>query len=470
VENKDYTLLVVDDVAENRDVLSRRLQRRAFNVLTAECGERALEIVRGQAVDLVLLDIMMPGMDGVQVLKELRRTWNQNEMPVIMQTAKSGSDDVVEALEAGANDYVTKPIDFPVVLARVQTHLRGKAQAAPPEPRRSELGPGVVIDGKYRLDERIGEGTFGVVYRGKHLDLDVDVAIKILLKNVTASGEAVERFRQEGVSAYRVRHPNAVAVSDFGVTAGGVAYLVMELLEGISLAEEIETRGALSPHRANEILQPICDVLAQAHEAGIVHRDIKPENVFLHRSPRGEVVKVLDFGISKLVGDNIVRQNLTAEGFVLGTPAYMAPERLVDEPYDGRSDVYSLGIMLFYMLSGRLPFVAESGDAMALLMMHLNEPFPSLCGLDPALPRSLEELVERATDKTPGRRPEAATLGREFAAAVAELPPDVGSRARGPLEHVDPGAPTVATRVTAAVPAKAAAGLLGRVLRKLKKG
>ena len=478
MENNDYTLLVVDDGDENRDMLSRRLARRGFNVLTAEDGERALEVVGKDAVDLVLLDIMMPGMDGVEVLRQLRQRWNQTEMPVIMQTAKSDSTDVVEALDAGANDYVTKPIDFPVVLARVQSHLRGKAQAvkpaAPPEPTRADLGPGAVIDGKYQLDERIGEGTFGAVYRGKHIELDVDVAIKVLQKNVTASGESLQRFRQEGVSAYRVKHPNAVSVSDFGVTEGGVAYLVMELLEGISLADEIDEQVCLSPLRTNEILQPICDVLSVAHEAGIVHRDIKPENIFLHRTARGEVVKVLDFGISKLVGDNIVRENLTAEGFVLGTPAYMAPERLVDEPYDGRSDVYSLGIMLFYMLSGRLPFVAESGDPMALLMMHLNEPFPALREVNPLVPDSLEKLIERATAKTSPERPDAATLARDFEAAVRKMPRAAARKSGVHSRKVDEHAPTVATQMPAAADRGASSedsgGLFGRFLRKLRKG
>lgn len=464
MENEAYTLLVVDDGAENRDMLSRRLGRRGFRVLAAEGGERALEIVDAEPVDLVLLDIMMPGMDGIEVLRRLRARWNQSELPVIMQTAKSDSQDMVDALDLGANDYVTKPLDFPVVLARVQSQLRARTQAAathkPAEPGVADLGPGAVIAGKYQLDALIGEGTFGAVYRGQHLELGVEVAIKVLQKSVTATQESAERFRREGVSAYRVRHPNAVAVSDFGVTESGVAYLVMELLEGVSLDEEVQRRGALSPRRANQILQPICSVLAEAHAAGIVHRDIKAENVFLHRTPRGEVVKVLDFGISKLAGDNLSRANLTADGFVLGTPAYMAPERLLDEPYDGRSDVYSVGILLFYMLTGHLPFVSESGDPVSLIMKHLKERLPPMRSFNPEVPESLERIVVRATQKSSRRRPDAAGLAREVAAAVARLP-RLGPRRQAPVSRPF-FAPTP--------PPAATPGVLARFWRRLRSG
>jgi len=492
VENKDYTLLVVDDEEFNRDMLSRRLERKGYKVLVAEYGERALEIVENHPVDLILLDIMMPGIDGIEVLKTVRKSHDQNELPVIMVTAEGESE--IKALDLGANDYVTKPLNFPRVLARVQTQLRGKVAAAKAaasaEPQASEIKEGAVLAGKYRLGKAIGAGTFGAVYRATHQELDVDLAIKILQTGVTASEDSVARFRREGVSACRIRHPNAVMVSDFGVTEGGVAYLVMELLEGLSLAEEVRDRGPLAPERCSEILRPICDVLAEAHAAGIIHRDIKPENVFLHHTPRGEVVKVLDFGIAKLVGDTVTSQNLTAEGFILGTPAYMAPERLVNEPYDGRSDVYSLGIMLFLMLTGRLPFVARSGDPMSLLMMHVHDEMPALRSINPQVPAELEAVIARATSKQPAERPGAARLAHEFAQAVAaataapapahaafgaaarEVPAAHGSPAASEtLPEVDPSAPTTEFPNTASPGATqhAEPGMLGRLVGRLRK-
>ena len=430
MEPKDFTLLVVDDNEMNRDMLSRRLQRRGYGIHVAEDGARALAIIDEKPVDLVLLDIMMPGIDGIEVLERLRRTYSQAELPIIMATAKADSEDVVKALELGANDYVTKPIDFPVVLARVQTQLRTKTAAAtapPPAPAKSEptaadIAPGAVLAEKYRLDEMIGSGNFGAVYRARHLDLDYDVAVKILLPSVTASEESTKRFRQEGVAACRVRHPNAVAVMDSGVTEGGVAYLVMELLEGTTLVDEMKRRGRIPPERCLEILKPVCEVLAVAHDAGLVHRDIKPENIFLNVTPRGEEIKVLDFGIAKLVGESVAQDNLTAEGWILGTPAYIAPERVNAEDYDGRSDVYGLGILLFEMLAGRRPFQTMRQDPMGLLMMHVNAEPPALRSIVPELSAELEHVVASAIRKKPAERPDARQLSRALERAIAPAP------------------------------------------------
>ena len=435
------TLLVVDDNEMNRDMLSRRLEKRGYRVLTADDGQPALDLIAGEPVDLVLLDIMMPGLDGIEVLKTVRLKHSAAELPIIMTTAKGDSRDVVEALDLGANDYVTKPIDFAVVLARVQKELRtrgvrtaavtssgnaaGSAGASGPGGQKpvSEFGPGAVIEGKYRLEVKLGAGNFGAVYRASHVDLGRAVAVKILQTRVEENEAALERFRSEGRAACLVRHPNAVSVHDFGVTVHGTAFLVMELLEGKSLAEELKAGGRLSPQRVSRLLPPICAVLSQAHQAGIVHRDIKPENVFSHREHGHETIKVLDFGIAKLVGDHVSNQNLTAEGFILGTPAYMAPERLKNLPYDGRADVYSLGCMLYQLLTAKLPFPGKPGEPMAMLLMHLNEPPPSARTLVPELPVSLDRLVIRCMAKDPSERPPIDELAGLFAAAAKEEPP-----------------------------------------------
>jgi len=428
---EEYTLLVVDDVEDNRDILARRLIRKGFSVLEAEGGRQALSLVASHPVDMVLLDIMMPGMSGVEVLEELRKTHSPAELPIIMVTAKTDSDDIVGALEAGANDYVTKPIDFPVVLARIQSHLRQKrskkAQAAAEEAAAvarmmagPEVRPGGLIADRYRLESRIGAGAFGAVYRAIHLELDTPVAIKVLQTGIEQDPDAIARFRREGISACRVKHPNAVAVLDFGVTAQGTAYLAMELLDGHSVYEELLRRGTLTPARAAQILIPVCDVLAVAHKSGIIHRDIKPSNVFLQRTPVGEVVKVLDFGIAKIAGDNAANRQLTVEGGILGTPAYMAPERFTNKPFDGKSDVYSVGITLFQMLEGRLPFVVK-GDPMALALMHANDAPPPLQAVNPRARDAVQEIVLHALEKSPAKRPTAEEFARELRHVVDAL-------------------------------------------------
>ena len=480
MENQDYTLLVVDDNEMNRDMLSRRLKRKGYRVKVAEDGEQALAIVARETVDLVLLDIMMPGIDGVEVLKILRRDHPQTQLPVIMATAKADSKDVVAALELGANDYVTKPLDFAVVQARIQKELRTKQAATAPksgEPTAAEIEPGVVLAAKYRLEERIGTGTFGAVYRAIHIELDRRVAVKILQPSVTANKESLTRFRQEGIAACRVSHPAAVAVSDFGVTETGVAYLVMELLEGSPLVHELTRDGSLAPRRCLEIIEPVCDVLAEAHEAGLVHRDIKPENIFLHRSPRGEEVKVCDFGIAKLVGESVTAENLTAEGWVLGTPAYMAPERIQPHELDGKADVYSLGVMLFEMLAGQRPFLAMNRDPMAMIMMHVNTPAPTLGSVAPQTPPELEAVVANAIRKDPAERCDARELATALREAVERIEqPAAASGAADASAVSDRFAPTLAIDARVPVSADASAdaeaeagGFLSRWLKKIRR-
>ena len=421
--NTGPLLLVVDDNEMNRDMLSRRLERKGYRVMAAADGLQALELVGKEAIDLVLLDIMMPGMTGIEVLRALREQAPASELPVIMVSAKGESDDVVQALELGANDYVTKPIDFPIVLARVKSHLRMRTvksrAAADQGDALAEVGPSTIIAGKYLLETKLGSGSFGAVYRARHISLDHPVALKILQCNVRTSVEAVARFRQEGISACRINHPNAVSVIDFGVTATGVAYLEMELLEGASLLEELREKGPMSVKRVGEILLPICDVLAKAHFAGVVHRDIKPPNIFLHQGPAGEIVKVLDFGIAKLVGDAAGSEymTMTLEGDLLGTPAYMAPERLSNRPYDGRADVYGVGVMAYQMLTGVLPFTGP--DPIAIAMQHMNATPPPLRERLPNMPASVDSLVMKAMAKDPRERPTAAELGRLLADAMA---------------------------------------------------
>ena len=235
-------ILIVDDNDDSRMLLCRRLEQLGFEVVEAPSGEQAIDLVKRGSFDLVLLDVVMPGLSGLDVLKALRKDLSTTQLPIIMATANDRSEDVVTALDLGANDYVTKPTEFTVVAARIQSQLRQKAAAS----NRARVGgdepasgPGAVIAGKYRLEEHLGSGSFGSVYKAQHLDLEQSVAVKILQSTGGPKSSPLLRFRREGISACRVKHPNAVSVLDFGITEVGTAYLVMELLEGRSLAEEL---------------------------------------------------------------------------------------------------------------------------------------------------------------------------------------------------------------------------------------
>ena len=414
-----HTLLVVDDHRDNRELLMRRLEREGFTVIGAESGAEALAVLGQRAVSLILLDVMMPGLSGIEVLQAVREKHAAAELPVVMVTAKTQSDDVVEALGQGANDYITKPIDFPVAVARIRAQLRLRrpprdAEVTDPH----DLRPGLILDGRYRLESKIGSGNFGTVFKARHIELDHTVAVKVLRTSAGTDPDAMARFRREGISACRVRHPNAVSVLDSGLTARGVAYLVMELLAGYPLEDEMKGGHALPLARSLRITAAVCDALAAAHRAGIVHRDIKPANVFLHQAGGQEVPKVLDFGIAKIAGAVALEQKVTLDGWIVGTPVYMAPERFDGGAVTGEADVYSVGIMLFQMLTGQLPFDA-AGDPMLVSVKHKHDPPPALRSLRPEAPAEVEEAILAALRKHPQQRPTAAQMSARLLAISA---------------------------------------------------
>ncbi len=417
-------ILVVEDNEVNLQLCVDVLGHGGYEVLAARSGEEALEILEKQMPDLVLLDVVMPGLSGLEVLEALRRRFNEHQLPVIMATAKDQSEDVVRAFRLGANDYVTKPLDFAVTLARIEAQLRGRQRAS--ESSADQLVPGAVLEGKYRIESLLGRGNFGAVYRATHLKLKRPVAVKVLRTSVGADRSTFARFEQEGISLSRLDHPNAVGVLDFSSDENGVVFLVMELLEGHTLDDELRQVGRLGAARCYEILHPLCEVLAAAHALGIIHRDIKPQNIFLHRRQGIEVVKMLDFGIAKLVGDAEIAQQLTLDGNSVGTPAYMAPERFLSEPYDGRSDVYSLGVTLYEMLAGRPPFQHSDGNFFKLIRMHVTEPPPSLEELAPGVGPQIDAVVRAALAKDPDDRPSPLELSRRFAEALVAEPAPKG--------------------------------------------
>ncbi|MBI4751073.1 MAG: protein kinase [Acidobacteria bacterium] len=270
--------------------------------------------------------------------------------------------------------------------------------------------PGTVLEGKYRLDEQIGSGGFGTVFRGTHLVLNIPIAIKIFRPSPgNDSTLAVERFRLEGISTARIQHPNAIRVLDSGISSEGIAYLVMELLEGNTLADEMTPGRIFSLKRTVEILHPVCLALAEAHRLGIIHRDIKPANIFLHQTDGVEVVKLLDFGIAKLLeGDTTeAAQKLTLTGGFIGTPIYTAPERFRSDDYDGRADVFSIAVILFEMLCGHHPFVETKNVSLGVILHQLFSTRPEPDKSNPELPPEVVEVILKGLENNPQHRPSA---------------------------------------------------------------
>lgn len=280
----------------------------------------------------------------------------------------------------------------------------------------AETLPGTILDGKYQLGEKIGSGGFGAVYRGTHLIMKRPIAIKVFRPIAgNDSVEALERFQLEAISASKITHTNAIAVLDSGVSSEGIAYQVMELLKGHSLKEELKRKKALSLGRALEILIPVCDVLSKAHSLGIIHRDIKPDNIFLHQTPEGEVVKLLDFGIAKLMGpsEGLDVKALTATGRIIGTPAYMAPERFEGKG-DIHADVYSLGVVLYEMLTGEVPFQEHLDNIYVWLGVILTKDPEKLSVLNPIISQEVEIVIMQTISKDRNKRPTAKELAEKL--------------------------------------------------------
>jgi hypothetical protein len=283
----------------------------------------------------------------------------------------------------------------------------------------AEALPGKVLDGKYQLRDRIGAGGFGVVFSATHLVMRRPVAVKVFRPTPgNDSADALERFRREAISACLVQHPNAIAVYDSGISAEQIPYLAMELLEGESLATLLAREKKLDIGRCLTIAKPVCDALQVAHDQGIVHRDVKPENVFLHNGPSGEIVKVVDFGIAALLHTeeaSTVANKLTATNVVVGTPAYVAPERVMGEHYDGRADVYSVGVMIYEMLTGHLPIEYRAGAlGLAAFIRQATQAARPLSDWLPGVPDEIETLVMRVLAREPSARPTAGELASEL--------------------------------------------------------
>jgi len=283
---------------------------------------------------------------------------------------------------------------------------------------------------RYEVESVIGEGGMATVYRGRHKAIRKAVAIKVLDAALDNVPDAVERFLQEAQVTSRVVHENVVEVNDFGITADGVVFCVMELLVGETLSDLIAATGALPVPRAAAIMRQVCSAVQAAHDRGIIHRDLKPANCF--RTPRTsnpDFIKLLDFGIARIASDTDLeseqraRPRRTQVGCIVGTPDYMAPEQARAEKFDHRVDVYAAGGMLFELLTGRAPYVR--GSAAELLAAHLQAPVPDPSSVVPTLPSAICDVVCKAMAKDAADRHASMT---ELAADISDALAMGGSR------------------------------------------
>jgi serine/threonine-protein kinase len=286
----------------------------------------------------------------------------------------------------------------------------------------AQLDPllGRELDGQYTILEKLGQGAMGAVYRAAQHSVSREVAVKVVSPHRVSEPAVIKRFLREAKLASRLGHPNAVTVIDFGQTDDGVFYLVMELVLGRTLDQVIDAEGVFAPERVVRIGAQVCDALEAAHALQIVHRDLKPSNIMLLSSGR-DLVKVLDFGLAKSVAADQASTTMTSAGELVGTPAFMPPELALGQPCDGRGDLYSLGVVLYLLGSGRLPFQSQSPHE--LVAMHGTEPAPPMQGVPPALGR----VIDRLLAKDPADRYQTAAAVRAALDASLHATPAIGA-------------------------------------------
>jgi eukaryotic-like serine/threonine-protein kinase len=314
----------------------------------------------------------------------------------------------------------------------------------PPDPADPLIGS--LVEGRYRILSRLGEGGMGVVYVAEHVSIEKRVALKVLLPELARNAVVRERFLQEARAAAKVRQENIVDITDFGKTPSGSVFFAMEHLVGESLAGVIRSAGRIPWSRTLPILLQLCRALGAAHERGVIHRDMKPENVLLiEREGRADFVKVLDFGIAKVSLEPGEGRRLTSTGVIFGTPHYMSPEQALGQPPDRRVDVYAVGVILYEMLTGSVPFRADS--YMGLLAKHISEPPRPLreAAPDAGISVEVEAFVMRALAKAKEDRFGSMAEMAEAATRVDRPAPiAIGFRTAEGLERLAPATEAVA--------------------------
>ena len=393
------TILVVDDDPVARRVIIRALKQGGFGAVECEGGAAALaQLEENSEVALVLLDLSMPEMDGLEVLRRIRQHRDLMQLPVVLLSANSETHSMVEALELGANDYLTKPVHPELLVAKIRRHL---TLAHPPGPLPGQQLRVGGRAGPYEILALLGEGSHGRVFRARDVRLQREVAIKVWAG--TGGAEQLERLSREALAIARVSHPNVVTIFDVGEQPQ--PFIAMELLEGTPLAQFPLPRPVA---QACEWIGQLLDGLEAVHRVGLIHGDVKPANVMVGSDGR---LRLMDFGVAH--GDEL---NPTSLG---GTPPFFAPEQL--DPKLGvvgpGSDLFAICGLLYWLLTGKVPFPASVPSQQAFTILF-GPPEP-LSRLRPEVDPSLQLVVERALCKDPKQRFASAA---DFAESLRKLP------------------------------------------------
>jgi DNA-binding response OmpR family regulator len=395
-------ILLVDDDPTLRTLVHSHLESAGHRVTTASDGAEALRTAISTSPDLIVSDIMMPGVNGFALLKTLRGRPDTVMIPVILITSARERAVFREGMRLGADDYLEKPVNRSDLLDSVATRLRRvqelreaflRAMTAQPAAAASSAASAtrqqpVSVEG-YRILRKLGQGGMSRVFLAEHLASGTERVLKIVPIVDSDEGETVQRFIHEFALVSGISHPNVAHIYDQGFT-DDYAYIAMEYFPGGDLRAMIG--GAMSPELGLAVLLQVASGLAAIHQQGIIHRDMKPDNVMVRSNG---VLAIADFGIAK---KPTAQLSETQHGEVFGTPYYLSPEQATSGIVDERSDLYSLGVMFYELLTGTKPYSAS--DIEGLLYQHINAPVPRL----PAELAHLQPLLDRTMAKDPDLR------------------------------------------------------------------
>lgn len=399
-------VLAADDDEGLVRVLTRALRGWGYEATIARDGQEAWQILRrSEAPELAILDWDMPGLSGLEVCRLLRSTPHGRQAYVLMLTGRQHKDDLIMALEAGADDFLSKPFHTRELQLRLAKGARENARAASLQNRSIAEAPpsGFVLDRKYRLENKLAEGGMATVWLGVHLALGVNVAIKFMAPWLAETTDYAS-FEREAHAAAQLRNDHIVRVYDHGIGVDGIPYLVMEYLAGVSLSERVSRLGPLSPFEVKLVVQQAARALVHAHARGIVHRDVKPENIILAEDPdqaHGFSVKLVDFGLAKH-WDPKMRDD--EDDFAIGgTPSYMSPEHLKGgtAPNPGL-DLWGLATTAFVAMTGKMPFDASS--LRQLVQQVCSDPLPEPSRIHPGVPPGFDAWFAKACARDPEER------------------------------------------------------------------
>lgn len=407
------SILIIDDDKQVLSILKTAFKNLDCEILTAQNGQEALPIIIDTMPSIIISDWHMPELDGLGLFLQVKKSPYTKHIPFIFLTATDDAEVRAALLENGVEDYWSKPFNTRELKVRAQRLLERLDTIAESHCERASMRTLIttptsgsdVINNRYKITDTIGFGGMGIVYCAHDLKTETQVALKVLRAEYVSDDLAVRRFAREAAAATKVKHPNIVNTFEYGLLSTGQAYLSMELLNGHPLDQELREKIHIPFIKAVEIVRQVCLAISELHKHSIVHRDLKPSNIYLLDTPDGSVqVKILDFGIA-LLNQNPELTRLTDNNSMMGTPLYLSPEQASGYDIDGRSDIYSLGVVFYEMLAGIPPF---DGTAYEIINQHLTKKpvhLKHLCNVE----QEVCELVMKMLEKKPGDRPQNAS-------------------------------------------------------------